>query len=179
MQQNHTIKVIGRNLENNILKQLADMLAKEREKYEKFWNEYGRSIKAGVYNSVYDPDSKKDKLADLLLFMTNKEGKLCTLKEYTDRMPDSQKAIYFATGKDKEAIEHLPQMEAVKDKGTRNKLPTSAGSLKKQESSRKTSTSTLLTMPKPLTVCTKNVPPCSNYWMQCRTIRLISCFSLN
>ena len=117
LQQNHTIKVIGRNLEKNILKQLADMLAKEREKYEKFWNEYGRSLKAGVYNSVYDPDSKKDQLADLLLFMTSKEGKLCTLKEYTDRMPESQKAIYYATGKDKEAIEHLPQMEAVKDKG--------------------------------------------------------------
>ena len=32
------------------------------------------------------------------------------------------------------------------------KLPTSAGSLKKQESSRKISTSVLLTMPKPLTV---------------------------
>ena len=32
------------------------------------------------------------------------------------------------------------------------KLPTSAGSLKKQESSRKTSTSALFTMPKPLTV---------------------------
>ena len=32
------------------------------------------------------------------------------------------------------------------------KLPTSAGSLKKQESSRKTSTSALLTVPKPLTV---------------------------
>ena len=32
------------------------------------------------------------------------------------------------------------------------KLPTSAGSLKNQESSKKTSTSTLLTMPKPLTV---------------------------
>ena len=32
------------------------------------------------------------------------------------------------------------------------KLPTSAGSLKKQESSRKTSTSAFLTMPKPLTV---------------------------
>ena len=34
------------------------------------------------------------------------------------------------------------------------KLPTSTGSLKKQESSRKTSTSALLTMPKPLTVWT-------------------------
>ena len=32
------------------------------------------------------------------------------------------------------------------------KLPTSAGSLKKQQSSRKTSISGLLTMPKPLTV---------------------------
>ena len=32
------------------------------------------------------------------------------------------------------------------------KLPTSTGSLKKQESSRKTSISALLTMPKPLTV---------------------------
>ena len=32
------------------------------------------------------------------------------------------------------------------------KLPTSAGSSKKQESSRKTSISALLTMPKPLTV---------------------------
>ena len=32
------------------------------------------------------------------------------------------------------------------------KLPTSSGSLKKQESSRKTSVSALLTMPKPLTV---------------------------
>ena len=35
------------------------------------------------------------------------------------------------------------------------KLPTSAGSSKKQESSRKTSISALLTMPKPLTVWIK------------------------
>ena len=37
------------------------------------------------------------------------------------------------------------------------KLPTSAGSLKKQETSRKTSISALLTMPKPLTVWIKTV----------------------
>ena len=39
-----------------------------------------------------------------------------------------------------------------KGRGTRDQLPTSAGSSKKQESSRKTSISVLLTMPKPLTV---------------------------
>ena len=48
----------------------------------------------------------------------------------------------------------LPDVQAGfrKGRGTRDKLPTSTGSLKKQESSRKTSTSSLLTMPKPLTV---------------------------
>ena len=39
-----------------------------------------------------------------------------------------------------------------KGRGTRDQLPTSIGSPKKQESSRKTSTSALLTMPKPLTM---------------------------
>ena len=37
------------------------------------------------------------------------------------------------------------------------KLPTSAGSSKKQESSRKTSTSALLTMPKPLTCVSQQI----------------------
>ena len=44
------------------------------------------------------------------------------------------------------------QMDLVKAEEPEIKLPTSAGSSKKQESSRKTSISALLTMPKPLTV---------------------------
>ena len=39
-----------------------------------------------------------------------------------------------------------------KGRGNRDQLPTSGGSLKKQDSSRKTSISALLTMPEPLTV---------------------------
>ena len=48
----------------------------------------------------------------------------------------------------------LPDVQAGFRKGREPeiKLPTSVGSLKKQESSRKTSISALLTMPKPLTV---------------------------
>ena len=42
------------------------------------------------------------------------------------------------------------------------KLPTSTGSFKKQESSRKTSTSALLTMPKPLSVWI--IPNCGKFW---------------
>ena len=48
----------------------------------------------------------------------------------------------------------LPDVQAGfrKGRGPKIKFPTSAGSWKKQESSRKTSTFALLTMPKPLTV---------------------------
>ena len=48
----------------------------------------------------------------------------------------------------------LPAVQAGfrKGRGTRDQMPTSAGSWKKQESSRKTCISALLTMPKPLTV---------------------------
>ena len=48
----------------------------------------------------------------------------------------------------------LPDVQAVLEKAEEQeiKLPTSAGSWKKQESSRKTSISALLTMPKVLTV---------------------------
>ena len=50
--------------------------------------------------------------------------------------------------------QELPDVQAGfrKGSGTEIKLPTSAGSSKKQESSRKTSISALLTMPKPWTV---------------------------
>ena len=58
----------------------------------------------------------------------------------------------------------LPDVQAGfrKGRGTRDQLATSAGSLKKQESSRKTFISALLTMPKPLTVwITAN---CGKFW---------------
>ncbi|MBR2214682.1 MAG: molecular chaperone HtpG [Selenomonadaceae bacterium] len=117
LQQSQELKDIGRALEKNILKSLERKLKNKREDYEKFWNEYGKSIKIGVYNSMYSGRDTIDKLKNLLLFMTSKEGKLASLKEYVERMPESQKKIYYATAKDKGTIERLPQMELLKEKG--------------------------------------------------------------
>ena len=117
LQQSRELKVIGKNLEKSILKTLERTLKNDREKYEKFWAEFGKSLKIGIYNSIYSGNDTIDKLKDLLLFTTSKEGKLVSLKEYTERMPESQKKIYYATGKDKENIEKLPQMELVREKG--------------------------------------------------------------
>ena len=114
LQQSRELKLIGKNLEKNVLKTLEKMLKNERERYETFWNEFGKSFKIGVYTAPQD----SSKLKDLLLFATSKEGTaLTTLKEYVERMPESQKVIYYATGKDAATIERLPQMELLKEKG--------------------------------------------------------------
>ncbi len=117
LQQSRELKIIGRNLEKNILKTLERKLKNNREDYEKFWAEYGKSLKVGVYNSIYSGDDAVSKLKDLLLFTSSKDGKLTTLKEYVERMSESQKKIYYASGKDLTTIEHLPQMELLKEKG--------------------------------------------------------------
>lgn len=59
----------------------------------------------------------KDKLVDLLLYYSATQKKLITLKEYVENMPEDQKEIYFASGETNEKIDHLPQVELVKDKG--------------------------------------------------------------
>ena len=117
LQQSRELKLIGKNLEKNILKTLERMLKNNREKYEKFWAEFGKSLKIGIYNSMYSGNDTVDKLKDLLLFATSKDDKISSLKEYVGRMPESQKKIYYATGKDKDMIEHLPQMELLREKG--------------------------------------------------------------
>lgn len=116
LQQSRDVKKIGRSLEKNILKQLSKILKNERERYEEFWAQFGKSLKIGVYNNSYD-DKVKEDLKDLLLFTTSKDLKLSTLAEYVERMPESQKKIYCATGKDAESIAKLPQLEILRERG--------------------------------------------------------------
>lgn len=116
LQQSVEVKVIGKALEKNILKQLSKMLRDDRDKYEEFWREFGKSFKIGVYNSMFDK-KLQDSLKDLLLFQTSRDGKFSTLAEYVERMPESQKKIYVAAGKDSSAIERLPQMELLRERG--------------------------------------------------------------
>ena len=117
LQQSRELKTIGRALEKNILKALGKKLDKNREDYEKFWEQYGRALKIGIYNSMYSGRDTVDKLKDLLLFHSSKEGKLVSLKEYAERMPEGQKSIYYATAKDQTTIEQLPQMEQLRERG--------------------------------------------------------------
>ncbi|MDX9804937.1 MAG: molecular chaperone HtpG [bacterium] len=114
LQHSSQLKVISKNLEKKILGALKYMLENDREKYIKFWKEFGKAIKAGVYS---DYGMNRDKLQDLLLFESSNSDELTTLDEYVKRMPEGQKEIYYAAGRDKDAVKNTPQMEAIREKG--------------------------------------------------------------
>ena len=116
LQQSRNLKVIGKNLEKTVLKTLARKAEKERPEYEKFWNEFGKSIKIGIYSGMMTGENNADKLKDLVLFYSARQGRLVTLKEYVEAMKDGQQKIYYAVGKDKESISALPQTELLKDR---------------------------------------------------------------
>lgn len=116
LQQSREVRKIGKALEKNILKQLNKMLQNDRDKYEKFWAEYGKSFKIGIYNDAFTGKTAED-LKDLLIFQTSKEGKFATLSEYASRMKADQDKIYYASAKDVATIEKLPQMELLRDRG--------------------------------------------------------------
>ena len=112
LQHDRQLKVIAANLEKKIKAELLRMLKDERENYEKLYRSYGRQLKLCALNNY---GVNKEKVQDLLMFYSSKEKKLVTLDEYVDRMPESQKFIYYATGENVDAIDNLPQTELVKE----------------------------------------------------------------
>ena len=113
LQESKSVKLIAKNIENKIKKELETMLEEDREKYESFFKTFGVQLKYGIYNN-YGVD--KDKLKDLIMFYSAKEEKLITLKEYVDKMVDGQDKIYYAAGSSIQKIGSLPQVEQVRDK---------------------------------------------------------------
>ena len=114
LQHDRQLKIIAKNLDKKIKSELLDMLHKDRENYDKFFETFGTTLKFGVYN---DYGLNKDNYKDLLMFHSSTENKLVTLDEYVDRMKEGQDKIYYACGETIDKIEMLPQVEAVKEKG--------------------------------------------------------------
>ncbi|MDP2842357.1 MAG: molecular chaperone HtpG, partial [Acetobacterium sp.] len=113
LQQDRQLRLISRKIDTRISEELKKMLENDRETYEKFFKAFGNQIKVGTYDKW---GQDKDKLQDFLLFYSSKEGKLVTLKEYVERMPEDQKYIYYATGSSVSQLEKLPQVSIIKNK---------------------------------------------------------------
>lgn len=112
LQQDKTLKTIAKSIETKITKELSDMIKNEREKYEKFFKEFGSNIKFGVYDQF---GMNKDKLKDLLMFSSSKTKSLVTLSEYLENNKDA-KSIYYCCGETIDKIDNLPIVEKYKEK---------------------------------------------------------------
>merc|ERR1711998_659270 len=87
--------------------------AEDNEAYLKFWKEFNKAIKLGLY----EDSSNRTKLAKLLRFQTSKSGDNWTsLEKYISRMKKGQKNIYYISGETKEAVEKSPFLERLRKK---------------------------------------------------------------
>ncbi|MGN1051094.1 MAG: molecular chaperone HtpG [Acutalibacteraceae bacterium] len=114
LQQDRKVATIANALEKKIKNELKSMMDKEREDYEKFFENFGIQLKYGIVSNY---GMEKDKLQDLLLFHSSKEGKLVSLEEYSVNLTEENKYIYYATGESIASIENQPQLEGAKEAG--------------------------------------------------------------
>ncbi len=114
LQHNRQLTIIAKNIEKKIKSELTAMLENDRETYLEFFAPFGRQLKYGVV-MVYG--AHKDATKDLLLFYSNRENKLITLKEYVSAMAEGQEKIYYITGESTDRLSKLPQVKLLADKG--------------------------------------------------------------
>ena len=113
LQHDRQLKIMGQNIEKRIKGELEKLMKEDRPKYEEFFRNYGIHIKCGVCDEY---GRYKDFLRDLLIFYTSEDHQM-TLKEYVENMPESQKAIYYASSDSVKHALSLPQCEEVKKRG--------------------------------------------------------------
>lgn len=108
LQQNRILATIKSASTKKIISEI-EALQKDEEKYAKFYKEFGRCIKEGVYSDF----ENKEKLLELLRFQSSKSGgKEISFKAYKERMKEGQKAIYYLQGEDLELLKNSPLLES-------------------------------------------------------------------
>ncbi len=115
LQQDRNITRIRDNIENKVVANLKELKEKDKEKYAKFFDLFGSSIKYGIYENY---GMKNDLLKDLLVYKSlNHDSEYIDLKTYVSEMKENQKVIYFASGSSIEEIKLSPELERFKKDG--------------------------------------------------------------
>lgn len=113
LQDSKIVRVIKKQVQNQVLDLLAELAKDKPAEYEKFWGLFGPILKEGLH---FDPETG-DKLNKLLRYESAATGKLLSLDEYLAAAPAEQSAIYYVTAPSKAVASQSPHLEQVRKKG--------------------------------------------------------------
>tara|TARA_R110001583_G_scaffold32107_2_gene109819 strand:- start:63967 stop:65856 length:1890 start_codon:yes stop_codon:yes gene_type:complete len=114
MLQDHPLLTkIKNGLTKKLLSELESSAKKDTEGYNTFWEAFGSVLKEGLYEDY----TNRDRILKLARFKSSKADGWTSLEDYVSRMKEGQKAIYYISGEDVDALRRSPQLEGFDAKG--------------------------------------------------------------
>jgi molecular chaperone HtpG len=116
LQESKDIETLRAGSTRKVLDLLAGLAANEKDKYAKFWSQFGRVLKEGVGE---DP-ANREKIAALLRFAstrTDTADETVSFADYVAQMKEGQDRIYYVTAETFNAARSSPHLEVFRRKG--------------------------------------------------------------
>jgi molecular chaperone HtpG len=117
LQESRDVKAIREGSTKRVLAMLEGLAdsedAAEREKYAKFWADFGQVLKEGLG----EDHQNQERLAKLLRFASTQADAGVSFADYVKRMKEGQEAIYYVTADSLAAAKASPQLEIFRKKG--------------------------------------------------------------
>ncbi len=114
LQSNPIMAKIRNASVKKVLGELAKLMKNDKEKYDKFYKEFGNVLKEGLYNDF----ANREKILDLLKFYHLNGDDQITLEEFVKGVDEEKKEIYYITGKmGIDMLRNSPALERFKAKG--------------------------------------------------------------
>jgi Molecular chaperone, HSP90 family len=114
IQSNRVMAQIKKLVTNKLIDSLKSLAQDKPEEYEKFWKNFGRSIREGI---AAEPDDY-EMLLPLLRFHTiNNPQKWLSLDDYVKGMKEGQDKIFYILGDDERSMVSSPHLEVFRHQG--------------------------------------------------------------